>query len=54
MTAKTAAKSVGKGLLSGLVFVADAKNSVRISEIDAEIAKLQEEKSILQNRLIRR
>lgn len=54
MTVKTAAKSIGSGLLTGLALVADSQNNVRIAEIDAEIAKLTEERNTLSARLINR
>jgi len=54
MTVKSAAKTFGSGLLTGLSFVADAQNNVRIAEIDAEIEKLQEERDQLSARLINR
>ena len=54
MKIKTAAKSIGSGLLTGIALVADSQNNVRIAEIDAEIAKLTEERNTLSARLINR
>jgi F0F1-type ATP synthase membrane subunit c/vacuolar-type H+-ATPase subunit K len=53
---KSAAATAGKGLLTGSAAIYAAINDgpihTRISEIDAEIAKLQEEKTRLQSQLI--
>jgi predicted nuclease with TOPRIM domain len=48
MTFKTAAKSVGNGLLNGLGAIADAQTRNRIEEIDTEMSELQEQLDQLQ------
>ena len=42
-----AAKATGRGLWTGLTVLADASTTIRIREIDDEIAKLQEERDRL-------
>ena len=54
MKIKSVASSIGSGLLTGIAIVADSQNNVRIAEIDAEIAKLQQERATLEARLINR
>jgi hypothetical protein len=54
MKIKSAAKKTGSVLLDGLCIFADAQNNVRISEIDKQMKKLQEEKDLLSARLINR
>jgi uncharacterized small protein (DUF1192 family) len=57
MTFKTAMSNVGNGLLTGALAVTVAMNNgpleTRIAEIDEEIAKLQEEKTRLEDQLIK-
>lgn len=54
MSFKDSAKTFGSGLLTAATVLVNAPGNIRIAEIDAEIAKLQEEKAELQNRQIPR
>lgn len=52
MTFKSALTATGKGLLTATTVIANSSTLVRMNEIDEEIAKLQEEKDLLERRLI--
>lgn len=52
MTIKSALSATGKGLLTATTVIANSTTLVRINEIDDEIARLQEEKALLERRLI--
>ena len=53
MTFKSAMSSVGNGLLTATTVIHNAPIQTRINELDEEIAKLQEEKTKLEDQLIR-
>lgn len=53
MTIKSALSSVGNGLLTATAVIHNSSNLTRMSEIDEQIAQLQEERDRLENDLIK-
>jgi|1186.fasta_scaffold349230_3 hypothetical protein len=52
MTFKSALSATGRGLLTATTVLANAPVHARMTEIDAEIQKLQDERAQLESRLI--
>lgn len=54
MTFKNIASGIGNGLLSTAGALIDLNTQTRLDEIDAEIRTLQEERTQLESKLVRR